>query len=127
MKNFSIFAAAMLMGGLMAAAPAHAQVTMSAPIVVRSSGTTTSGSSGAAAKGNWLQAEVIHADSNSMIVRERANGMMIHTFTYTPELQAAMAKLLDQGGYQYGDKVQILYQPGQTVALRVRGRPSKAL
>ena len=110
----------MLVGGLMAAAAARGQVTMSAPIVVRSPG-----ASGAALKGNWLKAEVIHADSNSMIVREQVNGMMIHTFTYTPELQAAMAKFLDQGGYQYGDKVQILYQQGQTVALRVRGKPSK--
>ena len=110
----------MLVGGLLAAAAARGQVTMSAPIVVRSPG-----ASGAAPKGNWLKAEVIHADSNSMIVREQVNGMMIHTFTYTPELQAAMAKFLDQGGYQYGDKVQILYQQGQTVALRVRGKPSK--
>ena len=38
-----------------------------------------------------------------------------------------MQKLMDQGGYQYGDKVRILYQQGQTVALRVRGKPSKAL
>lgn len=121
MKNFSIFAASMLVGGLMAAAAARGQVAMSAPIVVRSSGT-----SGAALKGNWLKAQVIHADSNSMIVREQDNGMMIHTFTYTPELQAAMAKFLDQGGYQYGDKVQILYRQGQTVALRLRGKPSKA-
>ena len=52
--------------------------------------------------------------------------MMIHTFTYTPALQAQMAKLVQQGGYQYGDKVKILHQPGQTVALRLAGAPSKS-
>jgi hypothetical protein len=124
MKNFKILAASILAASLLAALPAYAQGSMTAPIVVRSAGSKTSGAS---AKGNWLKAEVIHADSNSMIVRERNNGMMVHTFTYTPELQAAMQKLMNQGGYQYGDKVQILYQQGQSVALRLRGKPSKAL
>jgi hypothetical protein len=124
MKNFRIFAASTLAAGLLAALPTHAQGGISAPIVVRSSGSKTSDAS---VKGSWLKAEVIHADSNSMVVREQDHGMMIHTFTYTPELQAAMQKLMDQGGYQYGDKVQILYQQGQTVAMRLRGKPSKAL
>ena len=115
----------------LAAAPAFTALpstgqTISAPIVVRNSGSTAS-SSQTVVKGNWLKAEVIHADSNSMVVREQGNGMMIHTFTYTPQLQAEMQRIVDQGGYQYGDRVKILYRQGQTVALRVRGRPSKAL
>ena len=103
--------------------PAHAQV-QSAPIAVKKTG---SKNASAAAKESWLKAEVIHADANSIIVREQANGMMVHTFTYTAELKPQMQKLLDQGGYQYGDKVRILYQNGQTVALKVRGKPSKPL
>lgn len=103
--------------------PAHAQV-QSAPLAVKKTG---SKNASAAAKESWLKAEVIHADANSIIVREQANGMMVHTFTYTAELKPQMQKLMDQGGYQYGDKVQILYQNGQTVALRVRGKPSKPL
>lgn len=100
---------------------------MSAPLVVRSSSSASSRSASNSAKGSWLKAEVIHADSNSIIVREQDNGMMIHTFTYAPNVQTAMQKVLDQGGYQYGDKIKILYQQGQTVALRLRGKPSKAL
>jgi hypothetical protein len=102
-----------------AAVPVSAQTDASAPIVVRKM--TTS------AKGTWLKAEIIHADSNSMVVREQANGMMIHTFTYSADLQDKIQKLMDQGGYQYGDRVMIFYQPGQTVALRIFGKPSKAL
>lgn len=105
------------------AAPVRAQI-VSKPIVIRASVGATPKSS---LRGNWLKAEVIHADSNSMIVRERDNGMMIHTFTYSPQIQAQMQRLSDQGGYQYGDKVKILYQQGQTVAVRVHGKPSKAL
>ena len=123
MKRSRLFIfAGLALATIVAVIPARAQLN-SAPIVVRA-GSKTSTST---AKINWLKAEIIHADANSMIVREQVNGMMIHTFTYTPTLQLEMQKLMDQGGYQYGDKVQILYQPGQTVALKLRGKPSKPL
>ncbi len=100
-----------------AARPSLAQ-NISAPIVVKSST--------APVKPGWLKVEVIHADSNSMVVREQANSMMVHTFTYSPALQAAIQKIVDAGGgYQYGDKIKILCQHGQSVALRIDGRPSK--
>ena len=98
--------------------PSVAGQTTSAPIVVKDTSSS--------AKAIWLKAEVIHADSNSMVVREQANGMMIHTFTYAPAVQGQMRKVMDQGGYQHGDKVKILCQQGQTVALRISGRPSKS-
>ncbi|HWF38180.1 MAG TPA: hypothetical protein VG322_06655 [Candidatus Acidoferrales bacterium] len=121
MKSSSILAAIALAASFaLTAVPAHAQI--SSTLVTRSPKPTNT-----AVKGSWLKGEVVRADANSIIVREQANGMMIHTFTYSPEVHAQMQKLLDQGGYQYGDKVQILYQQGQTVALRVRGKPSKAL
>jgi len=126
MKKSKILAIASLaVAAAFASLPSKGQNT-SAPIVVRSSGSRAV-SSQTAVRGNWLRAEVIHADSNSMVVREQGNGMMIHAFTYAPRLQAEMQRIVDQGGYQYGDKIKILYQLGQTVALRVRGKPSKAL
>jgi hypothetical protein len=76
---------------------------------------------------NWLKAEVIHADSQTLIVRERQNGMMIHTFNFSPEMKDKMQAILDNGGFQYGDRVSILFMPGQTVALRIHGKPSKSL
>jgi hypothetical protein len=76
---------------------------------------------------NWMKAEVIHADSQSIIVREQQNGMMIHTYNFSPELKDKMQAILDRGGFQYGDKVSILAMPGETVALRIHGKPSKPL
>lgn len=73
----------------------------------------------------WLKAEVIHADANSIVVREPGNERMIHTFTISPQFKDKMQAIVDRGGYQYGDKVKILYQPGQTVALKISGKPSK--
>jgi hypothetical protein len=75
----------------------------------------------------WLKAEVIHADAVTLIVRERVNGYAIHTFNFTTELQPKMQAMIDKGGFQYGDRVSILYMQDQkTVALRVHGRPSKS-
>jgi hypothetical protein len=118
MKSYRIFAAAALTAAMaVAGAPARAQVTTSTPIVVKQN----------RPKPVWLKAEVVHADSHSIIVREQANSLAVHTFTYSPKIQDAMQKLNDQSGYQYGDKVKILYQPGDTVALRIAGKPSKPL
>jgi len=75
--------------------------------------------------GDWLKAEVIHFNSNSIMVSEVGNERMIHTFTYASTLQPKMQSLFDKGGYQYGDQVKILIQPGQTVALQIHGKPSK--
>ena len=111
------------LGFSLATVPSQAQVSASAPIAVKK----TSSKSVISTQDTWLKGEVIHADANSIIVREQGDGMMIHTFTYTADLRPQMQKILDQGGYQYGDKVRILYQSGQTVALKVRGKPSKPI
>jgi hypothetical protein len=124
MKNSSKLAAAVLLAAAAFSGLPAAGQSMSAPIVVKSSPAIDAKN---AAKGNWLHAEVIHVDSNSMVVREQGNGMMVHTFTYTPQVQAQIQRILNGGGYQYGDKIKVLYQQGQTVALKVRGKPSKAL
>lgn len=118
MKKFSLLAFACSAGILaLAASPARAQMDQTSPIVVKQ---TTP-------KPVWLKATVIHADSNSIVVSEQGNERMIHTFTYTPEVHDKMQAIIDQGGYQFGDKVKIRYMPGQTVALRIHGKPSPPL
>jgi hypothetical protein len=130
MKRSRIIAVSFAVASALAisACPARAQdpatAAVAAPIVSK---VISSVASKRNPKGNWLKAEVIHFDSNSMIVREEANERVLHTFTYAPELKDKMQLILDRGGYQYGDKVKILFQPGQTVALKIVGRPSKPL
>jgi hypothetical protein len=131
MMKYRIFAALIAPAAVLAisASPARAQgpvaiATAAAPII---SQVISSVSAKPKPQGNWLKAEVIHADSNTIVVREQANGMMIHTFNFAPELKDKMQAILDQGGFQYGDKVSILNLPGQTVALKIHGKPSKPL
>jgi hypothetical protein len=131
MKNYKTFAVSFALASALAiyAGPARAQAAaagaVAAPIITRIINAATP--KGAPKGSQWLKAEVIHADSISIIVREQANGMAIHTFNFAPELKDKMQKILDQGGFQYGDKVSILYMAGQTVAIRIHGKPSKPI
>jgi hypothetical protein len=118
MKSSRIAAAAFLVSlGLTSAAfSASGQMTTSSPMVVKQ---TTP-------KKTWVKAEVIHADSHSIMVRELASERTIHTFTYDTKIQAKMQQISDKGGYKSGDKVKIQYVPGQEVALKIHGKPSKS-
>jgi hypothetical protein len=71
--------------------------------------------------------EVLHMMTTAIQVRSLVNGMEIHTFTYSDQIRDTMQKLVDQGGYQYGDQVEIQYQPGTEIALKIKGKPSKPL
>ncbi len=103
---------------LAAAAPsARAQMDSTAPIVVRQQ----------KVKPLWMKAEVIHADHNTLVVREAANEMAVHTFTYGPKAAEQMQKVLDAGGYQRGDAIKIRFRSGQTVALAIKGKPSRPI
>jgi len=137
MKNSRIFAASLALAGWLAfsggivraqgpASAAAAAAAIAAPVIthvfnaVTQRHPTPEGS-------EWLKAEVIHADAVTLIVREEQNGYAVHTFNFSSDLQPKMQAMLDKGGFQYGDKVSILYMPGQTVALRIHGKASKPL
>jgi hypothetical protein len=119
MKSYRIFAAALALATVagMAGFPVCAQITTASTVTVKQK----------PRKAVWLKAEVVHADARSMIVREQASSITIHTFTYAPGIQDRMQSMADNGGYQSGDKVNILHMPGETVALKIHGKPSKPL
>ena len=71
--------------------------------------------------------EVLSMMPAGIQVRSLENNLEIHTFAYSDQIREAMQKLRDQGGFQYGDQVEIEYQPGTEVALKIKGRPSKPL
>jgi hypothetical protein len=124
----AIAAPAFLAALAIAAAPVRAQTPeaestkVSAPIVVH----TAPPPKTKTPSGTWMKAEVLHADVNSITVSEQGNERMIHTFTYSDNVKTKMGKIVDKGNYQYGDKIKIQYTPGQTVALKIHGKPSKA-
>ena len=110
-------ACALLTATFALCAPAGAQTTAdtAAPIGVQERSSTAV----------WLKAEVVHADLHTIIVRERDNSMLIHTFTYSEKTQDKMNYIVENGGYQVGDQVSIRWIPGGSEALDIKGRPSK--
>ena len=120
MTNSRIFAGLILAGAglfFVNALAVRAQVNTSAPIVVKKK----------AKKPVWLKAEVIHADSHTLMVREEANSLNVHTFTYADKAQKKIGKVLDGGGYQSGDRIKVLWMAGGSEALDIKGKPSKAI
>lgn len=101
-----------------AAIPARAQDT-TAPITLTKPAETPN------AKTKMAKFQVLHMMSNAIQVQSLANQREIHTFTYSDGIRGEMQNLFNQGGFQYGDKVKIVYQPGSEIALRIKGRPSK--
>jgi hypothetical protein len=71
--------------------------------------------------------EVLHMLTSAIQVRSAANNLELRTFVYSDAIRNNMQKVLDRGGFQYGDKVEIWYLPGKDVALKIKGKPSKPL
>ena len=106
------------LAALAAAAPsARAQMDSSAPMVVKQQ----------KVKALWMNAEVVRADHNTLTVREAGNEMALHTFTYGPKAAQQMQKVLNAGGYQRGDAIKVRFQSGHTVALAIKGKPSRPI
>jgi hypothetical protein len=74
-----------------------------------------------------FKGEVLSMTNVQIIVRSRDNERVIRTFTYTPEMREKMQQIIDRGGYQHGDRVEIQHEPGSDVALKITGKPSKPL
>jgi hypothetical protein len=74
-----------------------------------------------------FEGTVLNATIAQITVRAKGNDMAIQTFPLTPEASAKMLQIIDKGGYQYGDKVTVFYDPDNMKAFKVKGKPSKAI
>ena len=74
-----------------------------------------------------FEGTVINATVAQITVRAKGNDMAIQTFPLAPEASAKMLQIIDRGGYQYGDKVTVFFDPESKKALKVKGKPSKAI
>jgi hypothetical protein len=95
---------------------APAQVTTTAPIVLKQP----------KPKLEKFKGQVLSANITSIIVQSSENEKMVRTFQYTPEMRDKMLAIIDKGGYQHGDKVTVFTEPGSNVAVKIKGKPSKS-
>lgn len=132
MKTFAKIAglclAALVLAGL-CSAPAHAQSpTVVAPIVVDTAVpiivNAIKPKSKTAGLGKF-EGFVMHANIAQITVRAKGNDMSLETFTLSEQVATKMQTIVDKGGYQYGDKVTVYYDPTTKKALKIKGKPSK--
>jgi hypothetical protein len=125
------FAAAVLAG--ISSAPARAQsaativpavVDTAAPIIVSAVDAIKPKPQPGVRK---FEGYVMHANIAQITVRAKGNDMSIQTFSLSQQMAAKMQVIVDKGGYQYGDKVTVFYDPTTLKALQIKGKPSKPI
>jgi hypothetical protein len=70
---------------------------------------------------------VMNANSAQITVRAKGNDLAIQTFALSKGASEKMQQTIDKGGYQYGDKVTVLYNTSNVVAVKIKGKPSRGL
>ena len=70
---------------------------------------------------------VQNSNTAQITVRAKGNDMSILTFTLSEQAATKMQQTIDKGGYQWGDKVTVLYDPNSMKAVKVKGKPSRPL
>jgi len=70
---------------------------------------------------------VMHANIAQITVRAKGDDMSIQTFSLSREASDKMQQIIDKGGYQYGDKVTVVYDPSSLKAVKVKGKPSRPI
>lgn len=70
---------------------------------------------------------IMNANVAQVTVRAKGNDLGIQSFALTPDAAAKMQKIVDKGGYQYGDKVTVFYDPTSRAAVKIKGKPSRPL
>ncbi|HET9805017.1 MAG TPA: hypothetical protein VFP96_17385 [Candidatus Acidoferrum sp.] len=74
-----------------------------------------------------FEGTVINANNVIITVRGKENELAVQTFTLSQEARDKMQKIIDKGGYQYGDKVTVFYDPSTNQALKIKGKASKPI
>jgi len=125
-----LIAALVLATGLSSPARAQGPVPVIAPIIVDTAVPIIISAVKPTPKPDGLvrfDGFVMHANIAQITVRAKGNDLAVRTFPLSQAAAAKMQQIVDKGGYQYGDKVTVLYDPTSQQALKIKGKPSKAL
>lgn len=70
---------------------------------------------------------VMNANIAQITARAKNSELTIETFPLSQEASTRMQQIVDKGGFQYGDKVTIYYNPTTMQAVKFKGKPSKPI
>ena len=74
-----------------------------------------------------FEGTVMNATSAQITVKAKGDDMAIRTFALSPAASAKMQETIAKGGYQYGDKVSVIYNQSSQQAVKIKGKPSRSL
>jgi hypothetical protein len=74
-----------------------------------------------------FEGTIVNSNIVQVTVRAKGNDQSIQTFALNQELSTKMQKIVDSGGYQYGDRVTIFYDTSSRTAVKIKGKPSRPL
>ena len=74
-----------------------------------------------------FEGTVMNATSVQITVKAKGDDMAIRTFALSPEASTKMQQTIAKGGYQYGDKVTVVYNQSSEQAVKIKGKASKSL
>ncbi len=69
---------------------------------------------------------VMNATTAQITVKAKGDDMSIRTFSLAPVASTKMQQTIDKGGYQYGDKVSVMYDPNSMQAVKIKGKATKS-
>ena len=70
---------------------------------------------------------IVNANIAQITARAKGSELTLLTFPLSPPASQKMQQIVDKGGYQYGDKVTIYYNPTTMEAVKFTGKPSKPI
>ncbi|HXY23926.1 MAG TPA: hypothetical protein VEI73_04700 [Candidatus Acidoferrum sp.] len=70
---------------------------------------------------------VLNANTAQITARAKNDERSIQTFSLSQEASTKMQQIVDKGGYQWGDKVTVYYDPATMKAVKFKGKPSKPI
>ena len=129
LKTVGLAAPAALMAAAFLCPPAAAQAP-AVPIVVDTAVPILVNAVKPKPKTNGLvkfEGFVMNANIAQITARAKNSELTIETFPLSQEASAKMQQVVDKGGYQYGDKVTIYYNPTTMQAMKFKGKPSKPI
>ena len=74
-----------------------------------------------------FQGTVMHANIAEITVRAKDDELSIRSFSLSQAASDKMQKIVDKGGYQFGDKVTVFYDPSNLKAVKIKGKASRPL
>lgn len=74
-----------------------------------------------------FEGTVMNSNNVLITVRSKENELAVRTFTLSEEASAKMQKIIDKGGYQYGDRVTVFFDPVTNKAIKIKGKASKPI